>query len=157
MSISLFRSNGEVPKPVVLVGANGSGKTILLSHIVNGLASAKDHAFPGNPKVEQGKVFKIRNNAYIKTGSEAYFAKVDFGDGWFMGEMRSRRLKRDYENIPDDIPDGDAKSNGGKCRRTLTTIFFRIFSTPRQTMYAKRLQIAAPYTSRLTGLRSLLG
>ena len=109
-----FPFDGDVPKPVVLVGANGSGKTILLSHIVNGLASAKDRAFPGNPEVEEGKVFKIRNNAYIKTGSETSFAKVDFGDGWFMGEMRSRQLKRDYENIPDDIPDGDAQSEWGQ-------------------------------------------
>ena len=109
-----FPFDGDIPKPVVLVGANGSGKTILLSHIVNGLASAKDHAFPGNPEVEQGKVFKIRNNAYIKTGSETYFAKVNFGDGWFMGELRSRRFKRDYENIPDDVPDGDAKSTWGQ-------------------------------------------
>ena len=28
--------DGEVPKTVVLVGENGSGKSILLSHIVNG-------------------------------------------------------------------------------------------------------------------------
>lgn len=109
-----FPFDGDVPKPVVLVGANGSGKTVLLSHIVNGLASAKDHAYPGSPEVEEGKVFKIRNNAYIKTGSETYFAKVDFGDGWFMGELRSRQLKRDYESIPGDVPDGDAKSEWGQ-------------------------------------------
>ncbi len=109
-----FPFDGDVPKPVVLVGANGSGKTILLSHIVNGLASANDHAFPGSPEVEQDKVFKIRNNAYIKTGRETYFAKVDFGSGWFLGELRSRRLKRDYENIPDDISDGDAKLQWGQ-------------------------------------------
>ena len=28
----------STPKPVVLVGENGSGKSIILSHIVNGLA-----------------------------------------------------------------------------------------------------------------------
>ena len=32
----------ERPKPVLLIGENGSGKSILLSHIVNGLISAKD-------------------------------------------------------------------------------------------------------------------
>ena len=29
--------DGDKPKPIVLVGENGSGKSILLSHIVNGL------------------------------------------------------------------------------------------------------------------------
>ena len=100
----------DIPKPVVLVGANGSGKSVLLSHIVNGLVSAKDHAFPSSPEVEQGKVFKVRNNAYIKNGREACFAKVEFGDGWFMGEIRSRQIKREYSDTPADIPVGDAKA-----------------------------------------------
>lgn len=41
-----FPFDGDFPKPIVLVGQNGSGKTILLPHIVNRLASAKDIAFP---------------------------------------------------------------------------------------------------------------
>ena len=32
--------DGDAPKPVVLVGENGTGKSILLSHIVNGMAAA---------------------------------------------------------------------------------------------------------------------
>ncbi len=125
-----FQFDGDVPKPVVLVGANGSGKTILLSHIVNGLASAKDHAFPGNPEVEQGKVFKVRHNAYIKTGREAYFAKVEFGDGWFMGELRSSLLKREYSNVPDDVPAGDAKSEWNQMPEDAHDHFFsNIFNT----------------------------
>ena len=31
-----FPYSDDTPKPVVLVGQNGSGKSILLSHIVNG-------------------------------------------------------------------------------------------------------------------------
>ena len=92
-----FPFDGEIPKPVVLVGANGSGKSILLSHIVNGLTSAKDHAYPESPEIETGKVFKLRSGSYIKSGAECYFAKVDFEDGLSIGELRSRRLKRDYQ------------------------------------------------------------
>ena len=44
-----FPFEGETPKPVVLVGENGSGKSILLSHIVNGLIAAKDVAFSETP------------------------------------------------------------------------------------------------------------
>ena len=52
-----FPFDGDVPKPVVLVGANGSGKSILLSHIVNGLTSAKDHAYPESLRNRNGKGF----------------------------------------------------------------------------------------------------
>jgi predicted ATP-binding protein involved in virulence len=48
---------GETPKPIVLVGENGSGKSILLSHIVNGLIMAKGLAFPETPEVEADRVY----------------------------------------------------------------------------------------------------
>ena len=98
-----FPFDGEIPKSVVLVGANGSGKSILLSHIVNGLTSAKDHAFPESPEIETGKVFKLRSGSYISSGAECYFAKVDFEDGLSIGELRSRRLKRDYQSMPSEL------------------------------------------------------
>ena len=55
-----FPFEGDTPKPVVLVGENGSGKSILLSHIVNGMVSAKDIIYPETPEVEEGRVYKIR-------------------------------------------------------------------------------------------------
>ena len=54
----------EVPKPVVLVGENGSGKSILLSHIVNGLLVAQQIAYPESPEVDTGKVYKLRSSTY---------------------------------------------------------------------------------------------
>ena len=98
-----FPFDGDVPKPVVLVGANGSGKSILLSHIVNGLTFAKDHAYPESPEIETGKVFKLRSSSYIKSGGECYFAKADFEDGLSIGELRSRLLKRDYQSMPSEL------------------------------------------------------
>ena len=100
----------ETPNPVVLVGENGSGKSIFLSHIANGLLVAKDHAFSETPEIEAGKVFKIRSNSYIKSGTECYFARADFEDGFFFAEMRSRHLKREYEVTPPALPEGDAKA-----------------------------------------------
>ena len=95
-----FPFEEDIPKPVLLVGENGSGKSILLSHIVNGLIAAKEVAYPGTPEVEPGKVYKLRSSSYIKSESEFYFAKVDFEEGLFVTEMRSQRLKREYETIP---------------------------------------------------------
>ena len=101
---------GDNPKPVLFVGENGSGKSLLLSHIVNGLIRAKDSIFPDSPEVETGKVFKIRSPLYIKSGSECYFAKVDFEEGLHFGEALARRLKEDYREIPNDLLGEDAEA-----------------------------------------------
>ena len=61
------------PKPVVLVGENGSGKSIVLSHIVNGMLEAKHDAYPESRELDDNKVFKIRDSQYIAVGSEYYY------------------------------------------------------------------------------------
>ena len=105
-----FPFNGDTPKPVVLVGENGSGKSILLSHIVNGLLAAKGIAFPETPEVEVGKVYKLRSSSYIKPGNEFYFGRVDFDGGFFVSEIRTRRIKQEYPDVPIGISDSAAKT-----------------------------------------------
>ncbi len=95
-----FPFDGDSPKPIVLVGENGSGKSICLSHIVNGLLAAQGVLFPHSPEVEAGKVYKLRSSFYIKTGKEFYFAKVDYEDDLHIGEFRSRYKKQSYEELP---------------------------------------------------------
>ncbi len=96
----IFPFEGDTPKPVLLVGENGSGKSMLLSHFVNGMVSAKNVAYPDTPEVEIRKVYKLRSNSYIKSGSEYYFARVDFEEDLFVTEMWLRRPKQDYDSIP---------------------------------------------------------
>ena len=109
-----FPFDGELPKPVVLVGANGSGKSILLSHIVNGLAAAKDRAFPESPEVDHGKVFKIRSGSYIRSGSDFYLSRVDFEDGWYIGEVRTSRNRGEYEAVPPQLTEEDTSAMWSK-------------------------------------------
>ena len=101
---------GETPKPVVLVGPNGSGKSILLSHIVNGLLKAKDIVYPETPEVEPGRVYKLKSNFYIKSGSQFYFGRVDFDEGFFVSELTTMRAKQDYPDVPPGIVGTAAES-----------------------------------------------
>ena len=98
------------PKPVVLVGGNGSGKTIFLSHIVNGLIVAKGVAYPESPEIETGKVYKLRSNSYIKSGQAFYFARVDFENGLFTSEIRADIAKQDDQTMPAGLSGNDAIS-----------------------------------------------
>ena len=94
----------------MLVGENGSGKSIFLSHIVNGLAAAKAIAYPQTPEVETGKVFKLRSPSYIRAGAEWCYAKVDYEHDLFMGEMTARRRKQDYADTPPEFPTHQPKT-----------------------------------------------
>ena len=107
---------GETPKPIVLVGQNGAGKSILLSHIVNGLIAAKGVAYPDSPEVEIGRVYKLRDNSYIQAGSDYYFSRVEFDDAFFVSEVRSRFNKRDYPEVPHGILGTDAEGLWGKVK-----------------------------------------
>lgn len=76
LSIDFPRTADGLPKPLVIVGENGTGKTILLSHIVNSLIAAQQATYD-DAEVDAGKVYKYRSSAYIKSGSDYAFARVD--------------------------------------------------------------------------------
>ena len=85
--------DGQNPKPVMFVGENGTGKTLLLSHIVNGMIEAKHVAYSRSRETPAGKVFKMRDGRYITVGQEYYFARVDFEDARFIEEIVLSRSK----------------------------------------------------------------
>ena len=128
-----FPFDGEVPKPVVLVGGNGSGKSILLSHTVNGLVSAQCCAYPGTPEMETDKVFKIRSGSYIRSGSQSSFARVDFEDGLFVSEMVLSRQKSEYATMPTELGGEDAKVAWGQMQAEQHNSFISSISQADQT------------------------
>ena len=122
LDINFPFSGDDMPKPVVLVGENGSGKSVFLSPIANGLVSAKGTAYPDSAEVETGRVYKLRSDRYIKTGHESYFARVDFSDDLYIAELRTLQPKESNQSTPEgvigtdavklweDIPDGSREN-----------------------------------------------
>ena len=118
-----FPFEGENPKPVLLVGENGSGKSILLSFIVNGLISAKDAVYPETPEVETGRVYKLRSSSYIRTWSSFYFGRVDFEHGLFMTEMQLSIPKGRFRRDPSAFLMTDAQVVWAKINPDQTSYF----------------------------------
>ena len=87
---------------------------------MNGLITAKDHAYPNTPEVETGKVFKLRSGSYIRAGSASSFGRVDCEDGLFISEIVLSRRKREYGAIPTELssPDVAATWNEMESDRT---------------------------------------
>ncbi len=98
-----FPFTDDKPKPVLLVGENGSGKSVLLSHIVNGLVHAKGIGYPDTPEVDTGRMFKLRSPSYVKSEKEFSAVRVDYESQLYMEELVTRRIKREYQNIPQPL------------------------------------------------------
>lgn len=87
------------PKPIIFVGENGSGKSIVLSHLVNLLVSAKQTIYD-DAEVEKEKVFKIRSPHYIKVAKEYSRSKVKLSNDLFFSDWVLRKPKSDFNTPP---------------------------------------------------------
>lgn len=99
MNIDLRFDSNNNPIPLILIGKNGSGKTILLSHIVNSFISAKQVSYEDS-EVEQGKVYKYRSTAYIHSGKSYSFSKIVFTDNSYVSEWQLIGKRKDLEQDP---------------------------------------------------------
>ena len=88
---------GENPKPLVLVGRNGSGKSTVISFIVNALVALKQQVYE-DVEVEKGKVYRLRSVLGIHGDANFYFAKLDFEQGVSLIEWQLNAKK---ESITD--------------------------------------------------------
>ncbi len=96
LSIDFPTTDSGSPKPLVIVGENGTGKSILLSYLVNTLISAKQIAFD-DTEVEHGKVYKYRSPQYIKAGEHYSYGRADFGNGQYVEEWQLDTQKSKFE------------------------------------------------------------
>ena len=93
----LFPFDGERPKPVLMVGKNGSGKSTVISFVVNALVAMKQQVFD-DIEVEKGRVYRIRSPLSIHGNAEFFFAKLNFDNGISLAEWQLNRLKSDIQD-----------------------------------------------------------
>jgi energy-coupling factor transporter ATP-binding protein EcfA2 len=89
-----FASDGN-PKPIILVGTNGSGKSTVLSYLLNSLIAAQQAAFD-DAEVEKGRVYRLRSPQFIKTGESYSYARVNFGSDFSCYEWQLDRPRENY-------------------------------------------------------------
>jgi AAA domain, putative AbiEii toxin, Type IV TA system len=89
-----FNDDGN-PKPLILVGTNGSGKSILLSYLLNSLMAAQQVAFD-DAEVESGKVYKLRSSQYIKNGEKYSYSRVNIDSNFSCYEWQLLMTKEQH-------------------------------------------------------------
>lgn len=113
---------GDRPKPVILLGQNGTGKSLLLSHIVNGLLLAKDVAYPDSRELETGKVYKVRSPQYIKVGRDFSYGEVNFEKGLTVRELTLLKRRGDHSQPPTGLSGTGAQALYDRLTEHETTI-----------------------------------
>ena len=93
-----FSDDGN-PKPIILVGTNGSGKSLAIAHIVNSLISAQGAIFEDSD-VEEGKVYKIRSSGYVHYGADYSIGTTEFSEGFLVTEIQLTKPKSQYQGSP---------------------------------------------------------
>ena len=70
-----FDENGN-PLPIVLIGRNGCGKTLLLSNIIHSLIEMKRKHYNQIPEVKESNYYRVSSLTYVKEGKNFSF-KMD--------------------------------------------------------------------------------
>jgi hypothetical protein len=89
-----FRPDGT-PVPVVLVGQNGSGKSLTLAVLLDAMIEAKKKAWRKIPEVVDTQFLRIMSTNYVRVGSDYSLSQLKFKSGtmasrttsWSCGSM----------------------------------------------------------------------
>ena len=75
-----FDENGN-PQPLILIGRNGCGKTLLLSNIIHGLIEMKRKNYNTIMEVEKDNYYRVGSMSYIKEGTLYAYVNLEYSNG----------------------------------------------------------------------------
>lgn len=101
-----FNDDGS-PNPIILMGKNGSGKTLSISHILQALLTYKNIEYSDIPEKEASQLYKIQSASYINNGKQYSLAYISFekDENNYVEIMSHNPQKVIDENIIDGYTD----------------------------------------------------
>lgn len=82
LSYTFRYDENKNPVPLVLIGKNGCGKTLLFSNIVDMLVEAKRQIYPGGIlEVSQNNYYRVGSKNYINTTANTSIVNIEMGAG----------------------------------------------------------------------------
>ena len=103
INIECQLTNNGIPKPVILVGPNGVGKSFAIANVLNALFHIHSNLY-NNPVVKDGQYYKIASQGQINSNSNFLATEISFYNGILYSEIClntiRQEFKQSYHNIP---------------------------------------------------------
>ncbi len=101
-----FRYDDEGnPIPLVLIGQNGSGKSLVVANIVDALVEIKRNLYNSIPEVKDKKYFKVGKKTYINKNNYFSLVNIDFSYGEDKELKYFDLMSYDVEKLKTEHPD----------------------------------------------------
>lgn len=81
-----FNQDGS-PMPVILIGKNGVGKTLVLSNILHSLIEIKRTFYTDLQEVTTDKYYRVGSKRYIQTGKNDAYEKISFDNNAYYVDL----------------------------------------------------------------------
>ena len=87
------------PKPIVIIGKNGSGKTLLLGNLLDGLIELKRQKYDSLQEVPGNSLLKIGKKDYIKNNEDYSIINIKFEDNHLSADYVDLMTRLDHTNF----------------------------------------------------------
>ena len=134
-----FNVDGE-PLPTVLIGQNGTGKTLFLTNILHGLIEMKREKYSKLKEVEGDNYYRMGSMNYINVGAIASYNNLSFSDDALFVELVTNDYKKLAENFPyETYPSTDVNDS-----RLKKTGFFNKIQAPNEAIFDQGVYLYFP-------------
>ena len=105
VNLELKNESDNNPKPIVLIGQNGSGKTLFLSNILHALIEIKRKKYNTILEVSENNYYRVGSMNYVKSGALTAYNRIEFTDNASFTEVMTKNYKRFKEGFSvEDFP-----------------------------------------------------
>lgn len=128
------------PLPVILIGKNGSGKTLVLSNILHSLIENKRHFYNVLEEVSSTNYYRLGSKHYIRSGKNHSYERITFSDNSEYVDL----MIYNYETFIDNCHRADFPNVDFDNRKLKDDGFFNKMSYSADNVFAKELFLYFP-------------
>lgn len=128
------------PKPIVLIGQNGTGKTLFLSNILHAIIEMKRINYSKLLEVSENNFYRVGSLNYIRAGTLTAYNRIEFTNQASFTEV----MTKDYKNFKDSYSAKDYPGVNIDDKELKETGFFGSAIAPQYNPFDKGVYLFFP-------------